>query len=97
MYDRAKGKTMQTVTPRRSNSRLISMASTTIADPWMLILYIYTKIAQDTREKYMRTLTKILDFLGYQGTKEANPLVFADHAKHTLFEINSIPKLSEQW
>ncbi|MFL6318914.1 MAG: hypothetical protein ACJ72Q_00430 [Nitrososphaeraceae archaeon] len=49
-----KEKTMQTVTPRRSSSSLISMATTTIADPWMLILYIYTKIAQNTRENTCR-------------------------------------------
>jgi hypothetical protein len=96
LYDSARGKDDKTVTPRWSSS-LISMATTTIAYPWMLILYIYTKIAQVTREKYIHTLNKILDFLGYQGTKEANTLVFADHAKQTLFEINSVPKLSEQW
>jgi hypothetical protein len=39
-----------------------------IADPWAL--FIYALKAPATKEKYIQRLTKFLDFLGYEGSKE---------------------------
>ena len=56
-----------------STSRSLQTATTT--DPWMIFLYALK--APATRDKYIQRLTKFLDFLGYQGTKEEKARAFA--------------------
>ena len=48
-------------------------------DPWMIFLYALK--APATKDKYIQRLTKFLDFLGYQGTKEEKARAFPAHAR----------------
>lgn len=63
----------------------------TTTDPWMLFLYALK--APATKEKYIQRLTKFLDFLGYQGTKEEKARAIAARAKADLnYGFNSVLK-----
>jgi hypothetical protein len=63
----------------------------TVTDPWMLFLYALK--APATRDKYIQRLTKFLDFLGYQGTKEEKARAFAAQAKaDSVYALNSVLK-----
>jgi hypothetical protein len=53
--------------------------TTSTMDPWML--YLYALKAPATKEKYIQRLTKFLDFLGYQGTKEEKARAFCRPSK----------------
>ena len=44
------------------------------------MLFLYALKAPATKEKYIRRLTKFLDFLGYQGTKEEKARAFPEQA-----------------
>ena len=45
------------------------------------MLSLYALKAPATKEKYIRRLTKFLDFLGYQGTKEEKARAFPEQAR----------------
>jgi hypothetical protein len=63
-----------------SSSQEVTMPATTPpTDPWMIFLYALK--APATKEKYIQRLTKFLDFLGYQGTKEEKARAFAAQAR----------------
>jgi hypothetical protein len=56
-------------------------------------LFLYALKAPATKEKYVQRLTKFLDFLGYQGTKEEKARAFAAQAKaDPVYAFNSILK-----
>lgn len=67
------------VTTSRISGDLNPTTITAITDPWMLFLYALK--APATKEKYVQRLTKFVDFLGYQGTKEEKARAFADRAR----------------
>ncbi len=67
----------------------ISIEMTT--EPW--ILFLYAVEAPAATDKYIQKLTKFLDFLGYQGTKEEKARAFAAQAKaDPVFAFNSVVK-----
>jgi hypothetical protein len=76
-----KVETRITTTSTDNNDLHETMTTTAITDPWMLFLYALK--APATKEKYIQRLTKFLDFLGYQGTKEEKALQSA-HAPYQL-------------
>jgi hypothetical protein len=90
----AKEEEVQIVTTTSSNSGSSDdLSPTTIfatsTDPWML--FVYALKAPATKEKYIQRLTKFLDFLGYQGTKEEKARAFADRARSDpVYAFNSV-------
>jgi integrase len=87
----AKEEVQIVTTTSNSSSNDLSPTTTSITstDPWMLFLYALK--APATKEKYIQRLTKFLDFLGYQGTKEEKARAFADRArKDPVYAFNSI-------
>ena len=68
-----------------------SLQTATTTDPWMIFLYALK--APATRDKYIQRLTKFLDFLGYQGTKEEKARAFAAQARaDPIYAFNSVLK-----
>jgi len=60
-------------------------------DNWMLLLY--PPKAPSTRDKYVQRLTRFVNFLGYQRTKEDQARSFADRAKaDSVYAFNSVLK-----
>jgi integrase len=79
------------ITTTSSGSDDLRATTTATTDPWMLFLYALK--APATKEKYIQRLTKFLDFLGYQGTKEEKALAFADRARaDPFYAFNSVLK-----
>jgi hypothetical protein len=72
-------------------TRIIEMTT----DPRMLFLYAVK--APATRDKYILRLTKFLDFLSYQGTKEDKARGYAARAKaDSVYGFNSSEILSNE-
>ena len=65
------------VVPDKQTATIITLEGST-TDPWMLFLYALK--APATRDKYIQRLTKFLNFLGFQGTKEEEARAFAAKA-----------------
>lgn len=60
-------------------------------DHWLLLLYPLKALA--TGDKYAQRLTRFVDFLGYQTTKEDKTRPFADRAKaDSVYAFNSVLK-----
>jgi hypothetical protein len=69
----------------------ISSLQTSTTDPWMIFLYALE--APATKDKYIQRLSKFLDYLGYQGTREQKARAFAAQARADPdFAFNSVLK-----
>jgi hypothetical protein len=72
-----------------SSNQLSQTTFATTTDPWMLFLYALK--APATKEKYIQRLTRFLDSLGYQGTKEEKARAFAHKARSDpVYAFNSV-------
>jgi hypothetical protein len=74
-----------------ATSTICSLQNST-TDPWMVFLYALK--APATKDKYIQRLSKFLDYLGYQGTKEEKARAFAAQAREEPnFAFSSVLKL----
>ena len=64
-----------------SSNQLSQTTFATTTDPWMLFLYALK--APATKEKYIQRLTRFLDSLGYQGTKEEKAMPLQPRQEQT--------------
>lgn len=91
MYAKESG--MAAEEEKRSTTTTTTTIETTMTttDPWMLFLYALK--APATKDKYIHTLIKLLNFLGYKGTKEEMARAFAAQAKaDPIYTFNSVLK-----
>jgi hypothetical protein len=60
------------------------------------MLFLYTLKAPATKDKYIQRLTKFLDFLGHEGTREEKARAFAVQRKcDSVYKFNCVLKFSK--